>query len=102
MPEWNSDFGDPERTEMAAVLQILAAGSVETAEQQLASRYPWIGTNQIGIVVRKARQLDRAGRADELAATVHEFVHRAMQTKPPLQQPPPRRTGWARLWRWGR
>jgi hypothetical protein len=104
MAEWNADFGDPDRTEMAAVLHIIDTGSVEEAERLLAARYPWVRGNTIGILVRLARQHDRAGRTDELNADVHQFIHRAIASKPDPAPPASRAglTGRLAFWRWGR
>lgn len=102
MPEWaGPDYGDSDRTEMAAIAPIVFDGTAEDATQRLHNRRPRVDERRIAILVRRARQQRNAGHVDDVNDIIHELAVLGVRSLPDTKAAPKPRRRWLSRW-WSR
>ena len=85
------DYGDD--TEMTIVNNLIHSGDAEAATTKVHERYPWMRPNVVGVLVRKARRMDRASKRDVADRLVREFLRDALN-HPGRDKPVEHRPSW--------
>jgi len=93
------DYGDD--TEMTIVNNLIHSGDAEAATTKVHERYPWMRATVVGVLVRKARRMDRASKRDVADRLVREFLRDALNHPGRDKPVEPRPSWWQRLFRRG-
>jgi hypothetical protein len=96
---WRDDpepnYGDD--TEMTIVNNLIHSGDAEAATTKVHERYPWMRPNVVGVLVRKARRMDRASKRDVADRLVREFLRDALNHPGRDKPVEPSPSWWQRL-----